>query len=81
MVHWDEHESHHELSFNRKDQTVVEQNHVKGWKFAVSKEGFSTGMHFWHIQYELSSFPEIPVLAFGICKLPIDKRKWFQFHV
>lgn len=63
----------------RKEPELVEQNHVKGWKYAVSNVGFSEGMHFWHLRYEMSSLPEIPVIALGICQMPIDQGDYMSY--
>ena len=44
-----------------------------GWKFAISKDSFDNGVHFWHLKYESSSFREVPSIAFGLCVLPLQQ--------
>ena len=74
MIIWDQMgNSHENVVFGKHDHYTVEQNMSKGWKYAVSREGFSSGVHFWHIKYEMSSFPEVPNIAIGICTLPLNR--------
>ena len=46
---------------------------LTGWKFAISKDSFDNGVHFWHLKYESSSFREVPSIAFGLCVLPLQQ--------
>ena len=54
-------------------RVVIYQTHFIGWKFAISKDSFDNGVHFWHLKYETSSFREVPSIAFGLCVLPLQQ--------
>ena len=71
------------LVWDSSKPNVISQKCTKGWKYAVSKMGFSSGVHFWNIFYSnTSEIKEMPI-SIGVATLPIkeegmytSKTKW-----